>query len=142
ISFEKPVVSSFGNIILKDKPETISTDVTPILIKDWRDGTNQWKLDVTATPMKLVGESFTLPKGSMKLKPVASINRLDGNGSLPKKGFEETQHIDNGKITVLRSNQSRGEFSVVLPKEALELLIDPTTTKIGKYESTLTWDLI
>ncbi|MFD1705228.1 DUF6273 domain-containing protein [Siminovitchia sediminis] len=142
ISFEKPAVSSFGSIILKDKPETISTDVTPILIKDWRDGTNQWKLDVTATPMKLVGESFTLPKGSMKLKPVASINRLDGNGSLPKKGFEETQHIDNGKITVLQSNQSRGEFSVVFPKEALELLIDPTTAKKGKYESTLTWDLI
>ncbi|RKJ60263.1 hypothetical protein D7X33_28095 [Butyricicoccus sp. 1XD8-22] len=143
ISFDKPNISSFGNYALQDKPEIISTEITPIVIKDWREGTNQWKVDVAASQMKLVGESFYLPKGSLKLKPLSNITRSSGgSGSLPTKGFETSQVIDSGKITVIQGNNSRGEYNAIFPKGALELLIDPTTAKKGKYESTITWDLI
>lgn len=141
-SFEKPSVSSFDTVTLSERPNIVTTNITPIIIKDWREGTNKWRLDVSANQMKLAGQSFYLPKGTMKLKAVSSINRKSGSGSMPTKKLTTTQVIDDGQVTVVESSNARGEYDIVFPSNALELIIDPTTAKIGTYESTISWDFI
>lgn len=141
-SFDGPSISSFGTITLSEEPTVITTNITPITIRDWREGSNEWRLDVSANQMKLVGDSFYLPKGTMRLKSVSSINRVSGSGSLPTKTFSTTQVIDDGRITVVVSENSRGEYNIVFPNNALELIIDPTIAKAGKYESTIRWEFV
>jgi len=143
ISFDQPTIGSFEPIVLQDQPIAMTTNISPITIKDWRDGSNEWRLDVSASPLTLVEEPFSLSAGTIKLKSV-SINRVsvNGSGDLPKQGFTKTEEIDNGQRTVVISDKSRGEYEIIFPSGGLEIMIDPTTAKVGQYKSTITWELV
>ena len=140
ISFKKPSVGIFKDVTLQDQATTVATDVSPIVVQDWRDSNNEWRLNVSATPLK--GLLHTLPKGSIKLKEINRINQVKGSGTLPTKGYSGNKVIDDGTINIVDSVNARGEYEITFPTEALEIVVDPTTSKIGKYESTITWDLI
>lgn len=140
ISFKKPSVGTFKDVTLQDQATTVATDVSPIVVQDWRDSNNEWRLNVSATPLK--GLLHTLPKGTIKLKEISRINQVKGSGTLPTKGYSGNKVIDDGTINIVESVNARGEYEITFPTDALEIVVDPTTSKIGKYESTITWDLI
>lgn len=140
ISFKKPSVGTFKDVTLQDQATTVATDVSPIVVQDWRDSNNEWRLNVSATPLK--GLLHTLPKGTIKLKEINRINQVKGSGTLPTKGYSGNKVIDDGTFNIVESVNARGEYEITFPTDALEIVVDPTTSKIGKYESTITWDLI
>lgn len=142
-SFEIPILSShFGNLKLGESTTMFTANIDPVIIKDWRDTTNEWSLRVSATRMKLEDEAFYLPVGTLGLKAVENIERISGSGDMPVKKLTAKSIIDNGQVAVVESTSSRGEYHIEFPNNALEITIDPITAKAGKYESTVTWEFV
>lgn len=126
---------------------THATDVSEIIVNDWRDSSNQWKINVSASPMKVVNGTHELPEGTLNLNEISSIHRWAGNGSQPLNRHTTKRPLDNGKINLVEAYSSKGEFRINFPKDALEITVDPTTTIIDnpsgtKYETTITWELV
>jgi len=142
ISFEKPIIDDFSDVTLGEDIQTVTANVSPVVIKDWTESAFNWNVRVSASQLKLVGESYYLPEGSMRLKAVSDINRVEGSGDVPGIKLDSTQSLDDGAVLVAGGIVNRGEFNVVFPNNALEILVDPTTAKPGKYESTITWDIV
>lgn len=147
ISFEIPAVSDIKDITLTDQPTTYATDMTSIKVKDWREADNDWRLEVSASRMKMRNGDFELPTGTVQIKPLSMITQIEGNNNLPMKSTTVTKVIDDGIVMLAEGNNSRGEFDLNFPNSALELLIDPTTTFINDfngttYEITISWDLV
>lgn len=142
-SFEIPILSShFGNLKLGESTTMFTANIDPVIIKDWRDTTNEWSLRVSATRMKLEDEAFYLPVGTLGLKAVENIERISGSGDMPVKKLTAKSIIDNGQVAVAESTNSRGEYHIEFLNNALEITIDPITAKAGKYESTVTWEFV
>lgn len=102
-----------------------------------------WELNVYATPFELVNGNHSLPKGTMSLKPVQKINKLGETIGNPKILLQEKTVIDNGKVNVLRAEKGEGigKFEVVFPEHAIEIIVDSTMAKKGKYRSVIVWEL-
>lgn len=141
VSFLKPVIGNFGDIVISDTNRINTTDVSPIKITDWRKD-SAWRLEVSSTQMKLAGQNYYLPKGTLKLKSPSNVVQVEGNGISPSIGFTGSKSLDSGRITVSESNGSRGEYDIVFSEDALELVVDPSTAKVGEYNATVTWELI
>lgn len=142
ISFEKPTIYSFDDVTLSDQRTVFTTDITPIIIEDWRDEENHWKLHVFASPLKRINDNYSLPNGSVRIQPFSQITRIEGNGVLPNQKITSTQVIDNGTVDLLEASNSRGKYQAAFPTGALEIVIDPTTAKPGTYQTTITWELV
>lgn len=142
ISFEKPSISNIDNVTLGESKRTVTANVTPMFIKDWRDTSNDWRLLVSATRAKLKGEEYYLPVGTMELKAISDVERITGSGSIPTTKLTTKTAIDNGQVAIAESTDSRGEYRVIFPSNALEISVDPTTAKAGTYTSTITWELV
>lgn len=140
ISFDKPTVGKFDDITIGEQVKVASTDISPLTVKDWRDDNNDWEMNVSATV--LTNGKHTLPNGTMKIKPVSSIERVQGSGEIPVKGFSDAKAIDSGSVKLIEGKESRGEYEIVFQEGALEIEVDPTKVKRGTYESTLRWDLV
>lgn len=144
ISFNSPTVSEINSpITITDQPKSTGTDISNFTVSDWRaDDSNKWRIDVSATPLTLSGSSYKLPSGSLQLNALSGITRLEGSGANPQKGFTGKKAIDNGKISLVQGNGSRGVYQLSFPSKALEFVVDPTTAKAGKYSTTVTWELV
>ncbi|WP_110925961.1 WxL domain-containing protein [Bacillus massiliglaciei] len=143
-----PEIKSLGSIELQDQPKTYKTSFNSNFhIQNFYPGSDEgWRLSVSASHLKLLGESYTLPQGSISLEPLSSIKRISeaGGGNAPTNVMTQKSIIDNGAVTVLSalSGDGIGEYEFGFPENALSIVIDPTTAKVGEYQSTLTWDLI
>lgn len=163
-SFAISDVKPFGTIKLSDKPTTYTTTFEePFVITNTVTPANGWRLDVSATQLtikkppsgfKAGTSAYKLPKGTLKLKPLITVKRMDDStGDTPTVTLKSETAIDNGTVTVLTANEVNGfgEFGVTFGSGALNLVIDPTTTLIDEinypdrstpYEATIIWDLI
>lgn len=142
-----PSIKAFETIQLKEQPITYQTSFnTNVTIRNFYPSTeDSWRLSVSASPLQVIGGSNTLPRGTISLEPPASVIPIGETiGNLPVKKQTIRSVIDNGSITILEAAKGSGigEYELSFPDKALNIVIDPTTAKIGKYETTLTWDLI
>lgn len=142
ISIEKPTIAKFSDITLPTQYTVVSTDISPLVIQDWRDTSNDWKLRISATPLTKVDDNYQIPSGSIRIKPISQITKIEGNGTLPNKKISSTQIIDNSAVDLLEGINSKGKFQVTFPSNSLELLVDPTVMKVGNYKTTITWELV
>lgn len=141
-------IATFGNVTLKDQPVTYNTSFNnKFTVKDLRGTQAGWRLDVSATPF--TDGKNTLPKGSLSLTPLSSINRVGvGQGAVPVKTTTSNKVIDDGAVTYAKANAGggMGVFDMSFPQDALSVVIDPTTAKLidtsANYKSTLTWNLV
>lgn len=141
LSMSNPVIDDFDTVYLEEAPKIVSTNILPLYISDWRDEPN-WRLSVSAEPLKLVGESFNMPVGTIKINGLSKISRLIGNGAMPTKTFLNDTILDDGAIELVRGINSRGKYELTFPEDALEVIIDPSVAKTGNYRSTITWELV
>ncbi len=137
-------IDSFGSITLDATPQTYQTSFEKeFTVKDLRGSQDGWRLDVEASPF--TSGANTLPKGSLTLDPIFEINRVGtGSGNPPTKSTTTNVVIDDGKIEIARAGagEGMGVFEITFPNDALSLVVDATTAKVGTYESTLTWTLV
>lgn len=144
MSIKTSDIDSFGNITLKEGPEKYQTSFkNNFTVKDLTGEHEGWKISLSAS--QFADGSKTLPKGSLTMLPVKSVDRVgEGSGGEPKISMSSNQIIDDGSIEVLKANSGAGMgvFTFRFAKYSLEINIDPTTAKIGNYQSTLTWDLV
>lgn len=143
LSMESPPnILDFEKVILNDKTEKVSIPIKPIIISDWRDKDNNWKLSVSASQLKHSEDDYELPKGTINIKGIDKINRLEGNENMPINSILTTVAIDDGQVEVVRGNQSRGKYELVFLDDAIEIVINPYVVKRGKYKSTITWEIV
>lgn len=148
ISLEVPEITNIGVVKLSNEAKEYSTNMPSIKVKDWRETDNDWHLKVSASRLKMTDGDYELPTGTIKLSSILDINQVvEGNGNLPSQTIAGTNVIDNGQVTLVKANDSRGEFNLIFPDSALIFLIDPTTAIVNDpngttYETTITWDLI
>lgn len=140
-------ITTFGNVVLSEQAKTYKTSFdNKFTVKDLRGTQAGWRIDVSATPFS--DGTSTLPKGSLSLDPLSSIQRVGtGQGSLPEKATNTNKIIDDGVVTIAKAvaGGGMGVFDLVFPVNALSVVIDPTTAKIntnGLYQSTITWNLV
>lgn len=133
-------INPFGEITLKETAETYTTSfANAFTIKDLRGTQEGWRLDVEAS--QFTSGTHALPVGSLSLAPIESIT---GSGPLPTISTTENVIIDNGKVEIAKAEAGKGMgmFELTFPSDALSLVVDATTAKVGTYESTLSWTLV
>ncbi|WP_144460332.1 WxL domain-containing protein [Siminovitchia fortis] len=142
-------IESFGEIELKSTPQTYKTSFNDkFTVKDLRGTQAGWRVDVSAS--QFTDGTNTLPKGTLSLEPVSSIKRVGtGQGALPVKTMDSNKVIDDGTVAVVKADTGggMGVFDFEFPKNALSIVVDPTTAKVlngskATYQSTLKWDLV
>lgn len=144
LKLETAGIKSFGNIELEPVAKTYKTDFSgKFNVQDLRGTHDGWSLDVSASQFKNDNGDF-LPEGTLTLKRDGIVTTA-GNSELPKFAKERVA-IDSGLVNVLDAPKSlrgsgAGVFEVEFEKDALEITVDATTAKAGKYESTLSWEL-
>lgn len=137
MKFNPPNIQSFGKVELGQN--IASTNVTPLIIQDWREDSDTWKLNVSATQLKRGSEE--LPAGLINLKGPSGIKKIegeDGQFNLNNKKFS----IDGNSAMIAEASNSNGEYQITFPSNALEIIIDPSVMKKGTYETTITWEII
>ena len=143
-SLATPSIKSFGNITLQSTPQTYKTSFDgKFTVKDLRGTQAGWRLDVEAS--QFTNGASTLTVGSLSIEPISNITRVGtGSGELPTVSMNSNQVIDDGKVEVARAKAGTGMgvFDITFPTDALSLVVDATTAKVGTYESTLTWNLV
>lgn len=143
MSLSVPTIKPFENITLTDQPKTYATSFHgPIKIKNYYQKENEkLRLTVHASPLRLNGSTYSLPKGSLHLLPFTDTKTINGNGVLPVNRMTGKKTIDGSTVYVAEGIKTIGEYDISFPTNALELTVDPTTAKKGTYTSTLTWQL-
>lgn len=144
LKLETAGIKSFGNIELEPTAKTYQTDFSDKFeVQDLRGTHAGWSLDVAASQFENATGDF-LPKGTLTLERDGKVT-TSGNSELPifTKGRVA---IDDGKVNVLDAPKNlkgsgAGVFDVEFTEDALEITVDATTAKAGKYESTLSWEL-
>src|SRR5699024_3273187 len=53
ITFQQPTIAQMNDITIYDQATIHATNVTPIVIKDWRNNDNKWRLNVAASKLKM-----------------------------------------------------------------------------------------
>src|SRR5690625_7833846 len=137
MSFKKPTIDNFGSVGLEKEYKRVG--ISPIKVSDWRDGGNNWRLNVSAS--NLTNGTDTLPSGLIKLRGVENVNKLSGEGDPPSYSTRES-YIDASISEIASGSNSRGEFEIRFVPDALEIHIDPSVMKEGTYETEITWELI
>src|SRR5690625_1049267 len=137
MSFKKPTIDNFGSVGLEKEYKRVG--ISPIKVSDWRDGGNNWRLNVSAS--NLTNGTDTLPSGLIKLRGVEKVKKLSGEGSTPSYSTRES-YIDASISEIASGSNSRGEFEIRFVPDALEIHIDPSVMKEGTYETEITWELI
>lgn len=106
---------------------------------NWREDSDTWKLNVSATQLKRGNEE--LPAGLLSLKGPSGIKKIegeDGQFNLNNKKLS----IDGNSAMIAEASKSNGEYHITFPSNALEIIIDPSVMKKGTYETTITWEII
>lgn len=144
MELEIPTVSSLDGITLTNKEETyVMEQVEGIEISDYRINSTDWRLEVGATQLESE-KGYKLPKGTMKINMPTNVNST-GEGETTIPTIQKGQgNVDTEKVVFVKGYKSTDfkEYTIDLPKELLEITINPTSTKVGKYHSKLTWDII
>ncbi|GAF66451.1 hypothetical protein BTS2_3352 [Bacillus sp. TS-2] len=157
-------INEFTSVVLDTNIQTITTGFdNPVRVSDLTGNQLGWRLDVSASPMSVVEpsngfrqgtSSYSLPTGSLSIKPFSNVSQIGGsNGSLPVNLLQSNTIIDDGTVTLAKSDvkEGMGVFDFTFPEDALSLVIDPTTTKVDTinypdsetpYETTLTFSLV
>lgn len=112
------------------------------MVTDWRDGDNEWSINLTASRIEQVGGNYTLPEGTLGLNRLETIERKEGSGSGPSMGYQDKAVLDGKTVKIVSSEDSRGVYGIKFPINALELYVDPTVMLVGEYKTTLTWELV
>lgn len=137
-------IRSFGDITLAATPETYVTSFeNSFITKDLRGTQEGWRLDVEASPF--TSGTHTLPGGSLSIAPLESIERVGtGFGDAPTISTNQNVVIDQGTVEIAKAvdGTGMGVFELTFPNDALSLVVDATTAKVGTYQSTLTWTLV
>lgn len=149
LDFEVPAISNAISFTLTDTFPTKTLNIGTLKVEDWRTGTNNdWSISVSATPLKMTNGNKSLPVGTIRLRPLKRIQKIDGNGNLPESKINGLTVIDNGSVTIATATGSKGEYEFEFEQQALELWIDPTKVYIDdvingtKYKTTISWNLI
>lgn len=136
-----PEINDFGDVFITNKRQFVSTEISPVTVEDWRKTSNNWPLSISASPLRRTDDAFELPEGTLSLKGVSHIEKLDGDGVLPIKRLTGKTAIDGSKVVLVEGRNSKGEFEISFEDEALEMVIDPGIVRKGEYETTITWEL-
>lgn len=129
LSIDPPIAES--NNIHTLNGEDYLFNLSDMYINDWRDNINSWRLQVHASP--LTSDNRTLKAGSLWVKALDIDN---SNVELNKEWIP----LDSGVTTIAKAIESRGKHKLTF--ESLKLKIDLGDILVGKYTSTITWDLI
>lgn len=144
LDLETSAIKSFGQIELGTTPETYKTGFDKALkVTDLRGTQAGYSLSVSASQFQNT-DGHKLPVGSITLDGVKSIERVGtGTGTAPLAKLNSTTAIDGGEVLVANAaaGTGAGVFDISFNEDALGLIVDATTAKVGTYESTLTWNL-
>lgn len=164
LTLNAPTNDSFGDVLLENKPQNVSTRLnSAVQVSDLRGTQEGWRLDVSATQFEIVEpsggfkegtSSSKLPNGSLSLSTVDSIERVGTGSSKMPVSFQTTKKIlDDGALTIAKANEGEGmgTFNIIFDQQAYELVVDATTAKVdmvnypnGKtpYKSIVNWNLV
>lgn len=137
LSFVSPTIDNFASIEIPEVITKVNTKVGKMTIKDWRDGDNSWRMQVSATPLK--GDRNTLTPGVLALN-INSIVKTEGEGQLPTNNMSRKTPIDNDTVNMLTASNSRGVYEVNFGD--LELTVDNSEIMVGRYSTTITWEIV
>jgi hypothetical protein len=150
-SLDTSAINPFASHTLKDNTEVVSTSfAAPFTVKDLSGLQSGYRVDVKASQFK-DGSGNTIKAGSLTLDPVSTVTRtaIGSGGTAPTASTTAPAIVDNGatvKVLSASAGNGMGVFDVAFPSNALDLTIDPTTTKAtaagATYTSTLEWNLI
>lgn len=142
LAFSSPRIEQFEDIHISNQPKTYTTNIKGFIVEDWRNNPDDWRIEVQASPLRHKNELYELPSGSLSMKNITNINLVKGKGQMPYAAYDGAKIIDRGYITILNGSNTNGEYSIEFDNNALELTIDPSTAKVGTYETTITWSLV
>lgn len=138
-------IKDFGEIELGELPKVHKVGFeNSFTVTDLRGTQEGYSLSLEASPFTNHESGHQLPTGSLTLDAVESVDRVGtGTGELPVTELTSKKAIDDGGVLVLNAEKGKGAgiFKVTFAEDALGLTVDATTAKVGKYESTLTWNL-
>lgn len=137
---------TFSNIKLTGQADKASQSLIPLKVTDARGTGKGWSVEVSATPFAETSSSLALDPGSLKIKkPVAFTSEFVG--SIPPTSNylgSDPYSIDGGssvKIVKASDNSGLGPWTISWDSDSLSLTLNPATTRIGTYVSTITWQL-
>lgn len=133
-------VEDFGQVKLKETAQVYHTSFNDkFTVTDLRGTHEGWRLDVSATQFENEN-GHKLPKGSLSIQ---GLERIEGAGNQPTIGLTGTSVIDDGAVNIATAVEGTGAgvFNLYFPEDALSVVVDPTTAKVGTYTSTITWEL-
>lgn len=142
ITFFGPDVSNLGNIQIEKMAKTVSSNVSKMTVNDWREGSNNWRIDVSATDFVSVSDPTKKLEADIRLKGVNGVRRVAGTGSVPVSSGTMTKSINGTTQSLATANGARGSYDFTFPTNAFEVTIDPTKVKVGAYRSTVTWSVV
>lgn len=138
LDFEAPNIEDEVNLRIAEDM-TAEVDIGNMIISDWRDNENNWRLHLEAS--RLQSEINTLSKGLIIFAGVKDIDKIRGNkeGTLSQQGGNVI--IDDGKIEVTSAINERGEYRILFNNKALKLHFPTSEVRKGTYKTRLTWTL-
>lgn len=144
IEIQLPKVKPLKNVKIPKNEEIISMEHDGnLIINEYRKKSTDWRLEVGSTQL-VNEEGYKLPKGTLRMnKPSKVTVKGSGKVSLPEitkgKGM-----IDREKVIIAKGTKSTdlNEYNFELPKELFEIIINPTTVKVGEYSTRVTWDIV
>jgi hypothetical protein len=135
---------SFGSVELDGTVQTTKVNLSELEVTDARGTGAGWGLSVVASPFQS-GEN-SLPTGSLSLKAPTITAGYENPSTAPSVSpvFGTEQAIDGESpwnLIVAANNEGLGKWKITWSNEALTLTLNPATTKVGTYTSTITWTL-
>lgn len=146
-----PTNISFSSVTLNGKTQTLTAENSFILRVSDATGTFAgYRVQVQATPLTEVGNTQNkLPAGSLTLLSVTTVSVTSGSPTLMPSPASNSLVLDNGTpVSILSADVGKGagDYKFTYPKEALSLMINPSTAKIGNqttsFQSTLNWSIV
>lgn len=122
--------------------QKVESNLTEMYVEDWKDDSNNWRVEVKAKQLKNTKTGKMLPKGTIELNGELATELQEGKGKLPTNSYTGYKGIDGNKVEILTGKGSKGKYQVNFKENALKVTIDPTTIETGKYETTMMWDMV
>jgi len=145
---EIPQDVDFGEITLDGLEITKTSPMSLLSVVDARGTGDGWAVQISASQFTDTTAAKKLAKGSLVLnKPVIAAGYNNPSASpFIRQSFGMSQPIDGyGEIAFINADMEAGLGKWNFDWEgsdALKLTLNPGSTKIGTYESTITWTLI
>lgn len=105
-----PEIDDFGDVFITNKRQFVSTEIAHVIVEDWRETSNNWSLSISASPLRRTDDAFELPEGTLSLKGVSHIEKLNGGGVLPMKRLTGKTAIDESKVVLVEGENSKGSL--------------------------------